>query len=126
MTEKKHKLISLYFWIISIISFFWLCVAIALFATSALRHKLITDEEYISLNYREIENCKSYKYEWGTDRAPTQEEISQCEENTIKRIKNDRNYTTKNELINSWIQIILMLIIFPINFINFKKREKNQ
>jgi|GEM_PF-1639020 len=123
-TEKKHGLLTIYFGLISLISFIGLCIAIIILANTIISKNLITDEEYMAKNSREITRCDEpiYLNEKTKERTTTKKEecISKAKETMILQ----RSVNNKETIILSLIWTIILLIVFPTHFIYFRKNMK--
>ena len=140
-TTKKHTLFTIYLGIVSFIAFIWLAISIIVFAHKIISTKIITDEEYIAQNHRELDRCENNilvdypKYidiknniEENIETKKTKEELKIEKEECIKKTKErlilQRNIDKKETMILSWLRGVILLIIFPIHFIYFKKYSK--
>jgi len=123
-TNKKHSLLTIYLGLISLVSFIGLCIAMIVFANTIISKKLITDEEYTAKNYREITRCDEpiYLGEWSKERTTVEKEecISKAKETMLLQ----RSVNTKETMILSLIRSIILLIVFPIHFIYFRKNMR--
>ncbi len=122
--QKKHNLLTVYLGLVSLISFIWLSIATIIFLHSIISKNIITNEEYISQNHRELDRCEEPRYLWEDNKQRTTEQKEEC----INKAKNtlilQRNVNTKEKLILSWLRAIILLIIFPLHFVYFKKYNK--
>lgn len=115
-TDKKHSLLTIYFGLISLVSFIGLCIALIVFANTLISKKLITNEEYMAKNSREITRCDEPIYLERTT-AEKEECISKAKETMILQ----RNVNSKETMILSLIRTIILFIIFPTHFVYFRK-----
>lgn len=58
----KKNLLSIYFGLIALASFIWLCIMFIIFANNLISKAVITDEEYMTKNPREITRCEDPIY----------------------------------------------------------------
>jgi len=124
-TAKKHTLFTVYLWLVSIISFIWLAIAMMTFSYKLLSNAIITDEEYTANNNREFTKCEEPIYLW-TDNTKlrTDTEKDECIKKAKENMLLQRKLNTKETLLSAWLRAIILLIIFPIHFIYFKKHNK--
>lgn len=124
---KKHTLLTVYLWLISLISFIWLAIAIIIFAHSIITKNLITNDEYIAKSHRELDRCEEPNYVWPEQTKKitmTKEESEKCLSKAKENLILQRNVDFKETIILSWLRALALLIIFPIHFIYFKKHSK--
>ncbi len=122
--QKKHTLFTIYLWLISLISFVWLAIAVIIFTYKLISTNLITNDEYISQNHREMDRCEEPIYLWDNSKEKTSIEKQKCIESTKQTLILQRNVDKKETMILSWLRGIILLIIFPLHFIYFKKYNK--
>lgn len=121
-TQKKHTLFTIYFWLVSLVSFIWWAIAIIIFSYQLISLNLISEEEYISQNHWEVSNCEESRYIWTDNfKEKTKSEVEKCKEETRTNLLLQRNVDAKETIILSWLRIIILLIIFPLHFIYFKR-----
>lgn len=113
--DKKQNLITIYFGLISLVSFIGLAIAAIVFSNTLISKTLISDEEYIVKNSREISRCDEPIY-----LVEKEECITKAKENLLLQ----RSIYAKETLILSWIWTIILLFIFPIHFTQFRKNKK--
>lgn len=123
-TEKKNSLLNIYLWLISLISFIWLSIAIIIFANTIISKNLITNEEYITKNSREITRCDEPIYVNEKTKERTNVEKEECITKAKEMLILQRNVNTKETMILSLIRVIILFIIFPIHFKYFRKNIK--
>ena len=122
----KKNLLSIYFGLIALASFIWLCIMFIIFANNLISKAVITDEEYMTKNPREITRCEDPIYLNNKSRERTAAEKEECETKAKKQLVLQRNIRAKENIIYSSIGLFLLLIIFPIHFVNFRKTVKQQ
>ncbi|HRX64043.1 MAG TPA: hypothetical protein P5060_02970 [Candidatus Absconditabacterales bacterium] len=122
--KKKHTLFTIYFGLVSLVSFIGLIVALIIFAQKLISTNIITDEEYISQNHWEVDRCDEPIYMGNDSRERTETEKEECIQKAKTTLILQRNVDTKETLILSGLRIIVLLAIFPIHFIYFKKYNK--
>jgi uncharacterized membrane protein (DUF106 family) len=123
-TNKKHNLLTIYLGLISLVSFIGLCIAVIVFANTIISKKLITDEEYMAKNSREITRCDEPIYLNEKTKERTTVEKEKCVSKAKKTMILQRNVNSKETMILSLIRSIILLIVFPIHFIYFRKNMK--
>lgn len=123
-TEKKQTLLNIYLWLISLFSFIWLCIAAIVFANTIISKNLITDEEYISKNNREITKCEEPIYMNDKSQQRTEIEKEECITKGKESLILQRNVYAKETMILSLIRTIILLVVFPIHFKFFRKNIK--
>ncbi len=136
-TTRKSTLLTAYLGLVSLISFIWLAIAIIIFAHSVISKNIITNDEYISQNHREIDSCEDnirlmMDYPTYDGKAPqitkTQEELTLEQEECITKAKANlalqRNIDFKETMILSGLRMTILLVIFPLHFIYFRKSNK--
>ena len=130
-TTKKSTLFTVYLGLVSLISFIWLSITVIIFAHSIISKNIITDDEYITQNHREIERCDEQLHEpmymwneWNKIDKKTSTEIEECITKAKNKIIGQRNVEFKETIILSWLRAIILLIIFPLHFIYFRKYNK--
>jgi hypothetical protein len=97
-----------------------------IFANNLISRNVITDEEYMTKNPREITRCEDPIYLNDKSRERTAAEKEECETKAKKQLVLQRNIRAKENIIYSSIGLFLLLIIFPIHFVNFRKTAKQQ
>ncbi len=124
----KKNLLSVYFGLIALASFIWLCIMFIIFANNLISKAVITDEEYMSMsqNSREITRCEEPIYLNDKSRERTAVEKEECILKAKEKLILERNMRSKEKIIYSSIGLFLLLIIFPIHFVNFRKTAKQQ
>ena len=122
----KKNLLSVYFGLIALASFIWLCIMFIIFANNLISRNVITDEEYMTKNPREITRCEDPIYLNDKSRERTAVEKEECILKAKEKLILERNMRSKEKIIYSSIWLFLLLIIFPIHFVNFKKTAKQQ
>lgn len=133
MRNKWFSLLDLYFLVISIIWLVWWLIwwGVALYAY--IDSLLITNEEYLSRNYYQIEACETddkYIAPETQAKPKTDEEIKQCKDKAQNKIISERKYQFKQDVI--WwvvwggIFLLMFLIHFPFFVIRTHKKEDNQ
>lgn len=120
-TQKKHTLLTVYLGLVSLISFIWLAIAIIIFAQKLISLNLISDDEYISQNHREMDRCDDPIYLEDNTKERTDIQKKECITKSEETLILQRNIDTKEVMILSWLRGIILLIIFPLHFIYFKK-----
>ncbi len=122
----KKNLLSIYFGLIALASFIGLCIMFIIFANNLISKAVITDEEYMTKNPREITRCEDPIYLNDKSRERTAVEKEECILKAKEKLILERNMRSKEKIIYSSIWLFLLLIIFPIHFVNFKKTAKQQ
>lgn len=122
----KKNLLSIYFGLIALASFIWLCIMFIIFANNLISRNVITDEEYMTKNPREITRCEDPIYLNDKSRERTAVEKEECILKAKEKLILERNMRSKEKIIYSSIGLFLLLIIFPIHFVNFRKTAKQQ
>jgi len=123
-TDKKHSLLTIYLGLISLVSFIGLCIAIIVFANTIISKKLITNEEYMAKNSREITRCDEPVYLNEKTKERTTAEKEECISKAKETMILQRNVNSKETMILSLIRSIILLIVFPTHFIYFRKNMK--
>ena len=122
----KKNLLSVYFGLIALASFIWLCIMFIIFANNLISRNVITDEEYMTKNPREITRGEERSYVNDKSRERSAAEKEEGETKAKKQLVLQRNIRAKENIIYSSIGLFLLLIIFPIHFVNFRKTAKQQ
>ncbi len=122
--EKKHSLLTIYLGLISLVSFIGLCIALIVFANTLISKKLITDDEYMSKNSREITRCDEPIYLNEKTKERTTAEKEECILKAKETIILQRSVNSKETMILSLIRTIILLIVFSTHFIYFRKNLK--
>ncbi len=124
-TNKKNTLFTVYLGVVSLISFIWLAIAVIVFAHSIISKNIITDEEYTHQNHRELDRCEEPMYLMDEKiEEKTDIEKEECLTKAKENLTIQRNVDFKETMILSWIRMIVLLIIFPLHFIYFRKYNK--
>lgn len=123
-TNTKHTFLNIYFGLVSLISFVWLSIAVIVFLHSLISKTIITEDEYISQNHREIDRCDEPIYLGEKTKERTEEQKEECTMKAIENLILQRNVDTKETLILSGLRVIILLVIFPLHFIYFRKHNK--
>ena len=118
-TGKKHTFLNIYFGLVSLISFIGLSIAIIVFLHSILSKTIITEDEYVSQNHREMDRCDEPTY-LGENSEQKEECIMEAKETLILQ----RNVNAKETMLLSGLRGIILLIIFPLHFTYFRKHNK--
>jgi hypothetical protein len=123
---KKNTFLTIYLWLVSIISFIGLAIAVILFTYQIISSNIISDQEYTAQNHREIDRCEEPVYLWSDiNNIKTPQEIEECITKTEINLTLQRSIDTKETLLLSGLRTIVLLIIFPLHFIYFKKSNKH-
>jgi hypothetical protein len=123
-TQKKHTLLTVYLGLVSLISFIWLAIAIIIFTHKIISLNIISDDEYISQNHREMDRCEEPIYLWDDTKERTEEQKETCITKAKENLMLQRKVDAKEIMILSWLRGIILLIIFPLHFVYFKKNNK--
>lgn len=123
-TQKKHTLLTVYLGLVSLIAFVWLAIAIIIFTHQLISLNVISDDEYISQNHRELDRCEEPIYMWDDSRERTETETEECIQKAKETLILQRNVDAKETMILSGLRTIILLVIFPLHFIYFKKYNK--
>jgi hypothetical protein len=130
-TARKNTFFNIYFGLISGISFVWLCIATIVFAYDLISQKIINNEEYLSQNYRNIERCDNIDVNLSTSKTEglhqwsiTIEDKEACIKKAKDKLLLKRSIDSKETLLLSWLRMVILLIIFPIHFMYFRKQNK--
>ena len=123
-TAKKHVLFIVYLWLVSLISFIWLAVAVIIFSHKLITTNIITNDEYISQNHREVDRCDEPIYLWEKSKERTEVQKEECLTKAKNQLILQRVVDTKETLILSGLRGIILLIIFPLHFIYFRRYNK--
>lgn len=124
MESKKHTLLTVYLWLVSLASFIWLCISVIIFVYQILYTNVITDEEYISQNHRKIDRCEDPVYMKNESIEKTEEEKNECIEKAKTQLILERKVNTKETLLLSWLRFFVLMIIFTLHFRYFRKNNK--
>ena len=122
--EKKQTLLTIYLWLISLVSFIGLCISFIIFANTLVSKKLITDQEYLVRNSREMDRCSETIRVWDFAKERTDLEKEECEEKTKEKMLLQRSVNSKETMISSLIRFFILLFVFPIHFTYFRKNVK--
>jgi len=122
--EKKQTLLTIYLWLISLVSFIGLCISFIIFANTLVSKKLITDQEYLVRNSREMDRCSETIRVWDFAKERTDPEKEECEEKTKEKMLLQRSVNSKETMISSLIRFFILLFVFPIHFTYFRKNVK--
>lgn len=123
-TGKKHTFLNIYFGLVSLISFIGLSIAIIVFLHSIISKTIITEDEYVSQHHREMDRCDEPIYLWEKTKERTDEQKEECIMEAKETLILQRNVDAKETLILSGLRVIILLVIFPLHFIYFKKYNK--
>ena len=120
-TQKKHTLLTAYLGLVSLISFIWLAIAIIVFTHQLISLNVISDDEYISQNHREMDSCEGPIYLWDDSKERTDAQKEECTTKAKESLLLQRTVDAKEIMILSWLRGIILLAIFPLHFVYFKK-----
>ncbi len=123
-TQKKHTLLTVYLGLVALISFIWLAIAIIVFTHQLISLNVISDDEYVSQNHREMDRCDEPIYLGDNSKERTTIEKEECVTKAKETLILQRNVDAKEVMILSWLRGIILLIIFPLHFIYFKRYNK--
>ncbi len=130
-TSRKNIFFNIYFGLIAGISFIWLCIATIVFAYDLISNQIISNEEYISQNDRNLERCNNTEKptiiaeKEGLQTWPIIIENKQeCIKKETERLLLKRSIDTKETLLLSGLRMVILLIVFPVHFISFRKINK--
>lgn len=124
-TQKKHTLLTVYLGLVSLIAFIWLAISVIVFTHKVISTNIITDDEYIAQNHREMDRCEEPIYLWDNkSETKTEAEKEECIKKSKENLILQRNVDKKEVMILSWLRGIILLVIFPLHFIYFKKYNK--
>lgn len=122
---KKHALLTVYLWLVSLISFIGLAIAIIVFAYQIISLNLISTEEYIAQNHWEIDRCEEPMYLWNDkNEIRTPQEQQECITKATTTLELQRNINAKETLLLSGLRGVISLIIFPLHFLYFRRNNK--
>jgi hypothetical protein len=123
-TTKKHLLFTIYLWLISLISFIGLSITVVILAKEIISNNIITNDEYAAQNHRELDRCNEPIYIWDTAKERTEIQEEECITKAKESIVLQRNVDSKNTIILWGLRTIILLIIFPLHFIYFRRYNK--
>jgi hypothetical protein len=123
-TTKKHLLFTIYLWLISLISFIGLSITVVILAKEIISNNIITNDEYAAQNHRELDRCDEPIYLWDDTKERTEDQKEECITKAKESIILQRNVNSKETIILWGLRTIILLIIFPLHFIYFKKYNK--
>ncbi len=123
-TQKKHTLLTVYLGLVSLISFIWLAIAIIIFTYQVISLNLISENEYVSQNHREMDRCDEPIYLGEKTKERTDEQKEECIMEAKETLILQRNVNAKETMLLSGLRGIILLIIFPLHFTYFRKHNK--
>ena len=123
-TQKKHTLLTVYLGLVSLISFIWLAIAIIIFTYQVISLNLISENEYVSQNHREMDRCDEPIYLGEKTKERTDEQKEECIMEAKETLILQRNVDAKETMLLSGLRGIILLIIFPLHFTYFRKHNK--
>lgn len=119
----SDKIIKIYYVIIISISVIIIWINIALVISSGIKHYIITDKEYISNNYYQLQNCEHpiISTDKNIKNKITPKVINQCKEKAKQKLITQRNYRFKTDIIWSFTFAFAFSIIFLFHYLKFRK-----
>lgn len=124
--SKKNTLLTIYLWLVSLISFIGLAIATIVFAYQIISSNVISNEEYTAQHHWEIDRCDETIYVWKDDnKVRTPAEKEECITKAQTQLTLQRSIDNKETLLLSGLRAVVLLVIFPLHFVYFRKSNKH-
>jgi hypothetical protein len=115
--KNWFSLIKLYFVIVSLVWVIWLTVWYGTALYQYITSYVVTNEEYVAGNYRELQNCtQPIVKPNGEQNQKTPEELNTCKTEMTSNLLAKRNKENKETIIGWFTRWTLFLILFLIHF----------
>ena len=136
--SQKNTFLRLYLLIISIIAIGGATISLGFFIYPTVQKAIITDEEY-AINNWQYSQCEESDYKnipvavneidttYETEEViPTDEEIKECQQKAIEKLKIQRNFEYKDTITVALSRFLLFTILFATHFPFFIKQNKEK
>jgi len=125
---REFTIIKIYLGIISVITFVGIIINLGTVGSQLLSGVMITDEEYLTQNNYQINNCTNAVADGktpATTAVSSPADIEKCKADAKKTILAERGYSSKREIISGTIWGILFLLAFLLHFPMLLKKSEN-
>lgn len=121
---SSHRIVDIFRYLIRFASLIWVIISSSVVLYTMVSSLLITNDEYIFSQNRELQNCEQPIYSWEKSIDRTPEEKENCKKEATDRVLRTRSYDNKHTIILAWSRLFVCAIVYFI-FWNGTRRKND-